>query len=133
MGTDKQTRRQLSHPLVEDDVLVGAAVVVSAELIQRTPVTPPHTVDTRQTPETHRGRVVSCKRNITDYHNHVFIVTLGLFEINRTWKTDESRQTQQEEWPKVRYRTISTVFSNIQASVCPETSHPGRSTIDYIK
>lgn len=44
---------KLSHTLVEDDVLLGAAVVVGAELIQRTPVTPPHTADTRQTPETH--------------------------------------------------------------------------------
>lgn len=38
--------------MVEDDVLVWTAVVVSAELIQRTPATAPHTADTRQTPET---------------------------------------------------------------------------------
>lgn len=34
-------------------MLVWTAVVVSAQLIQRTPVTAPHTADTRQTPETH--------------------------------------------------------------------------------
>ena len=44
---------QWSHPLVLDDVLVWTVLLVSAKLIQRTPVTPPCSADTSQTPETH--------------------------------------------------------------------------------
>lgn len=67
--------------MVEDDVLVWTAVVVSAQLIQRTPVTAPHTADTRQTPETHTTAfsvssitdLDSDKRNVQ--HRHCAYVT----------------------------------------------------------
>lgn len=50
--TDKQADSG-SHSLTEDDGLVGTAVVMSAQLVQRTPVAAPDTADAGQTSEKH--------------------------------------------------------------------------------